>query len=142
MKRPHCIYLGVTLVSSSVGCRILQVVKVYVELVWDIHLPGKCTGESKRGETNISTHNTTNKHRKLKLLQDLRTPNAIECGTLQKWDSGIWFVKFPYKSWICGGMIHPDAVLNRFTQKERKVGKRNDQMPIILCRKKQLSLKG
>jgi len=39
-------------------------------------------------------------------------------------------------------MIHPDAVLNRFTQKERKVGKRNDQMPIILCRKKQLSLKG
>lgn len=34
-------YLAETEVSSSEGWRILQVVKVYVELVWDIHFPGK-----------------------------------------------------------------------------------------------------
>lgn len=32
--------LGVTLVSSSEGCRIRHVVKVKVELVCDIHFPG------------------------------------------------------------------------------------------------------
>lgn len=32
--------LGVTRVSSSEGCRMRQVVKVNVELVWDMHFPG------------------------------------------------------------------------------------------------------
>lgn len=45
-------YLADTEVSWSEGWRILQVVKVYVELVWDIHFPGKLTrgeGEENRG---------------------------------------------------------------------------------------------
>jgi len=45
------VYLGDTEVSWSDGWRILQVVKVYVELVLDIHLPGKLTrGEEERDE--------------------------------------------------------------------------------------------
>ena len=35
-------YLGVTRVSSSVGCRMREVVKVKVELVCDMHFPGWC----------------------------------------------------------------------------------------------------
>lgn len=45
-------YLADTEVSWSEGWRILQVVKVYVELVWDIHFPGKLTrGEEKEKKT-------------------------------------------------------------------------------------------
>lgn len=42
------VYLAETEVSSSEGWRILQVVKVYVELVWDIHFPGKWTTKEEK----------------------------------------------------------------------------------------------
>lgn len=45
------VYLADTEVSSSEGWRILQVVKVYVELVWDIHFPGKLTRVEERERT-------------------------------------------------------------------------------------------
>lgn len=48
------VYLWETEVNWSEGWRILQVVKVYVELVWGIHFPGKLT----RGEKESRTEET------------------------------------------------------------------------------------
>lgn len=55
----HCgitfedLYLVETEVSSSEGWRILQVVKVYVELVWDIHFPGKWTTKEEKEKSGV-----------------------------------------------------------------------------------------